>query len=115
MKADPEQNRQENLRGDTREDAGKNASVEFMPGTCKIPYHFKLKDFSSKGFGILVRKDSKVLKHINPGDILDMRYYPEVATADPVPHRTQIKHISEPEPGTHQDHLLVGLLILDQA
>ena len=102
-----------NLRVETRTDSQKNASVEFVPDKLKIAYHFKLKDFSSKGFGILVRKDSKLLHHIKTGDILNMKYHPDEATANPVLHRTQIKHITEPEPGKHQNHLLVGLLILE--
>lgn len=112
MKNNPESKKTMNLRGEPRTKNLKNASVEFKPGNNTMVYHFKLKDFSSEGFGILVRKDSKVLKHIKQGDVLTMMYHPEAAT-NPVPHNTQIKHISEPKPGKHQDHLLVGLLILE--
>ena len=110
---DSGRNKMKNLRDEPRTEDRENASVEFIPGKNEIAYHFRLKDFSSKGFGIMVRKDSKVLSHISPGDILDMKYYPKQATATPVPHRTQIKHISEPEPGQHRDHMLVGLLIIE--
>jgi len=102
-----------NLRNHTREKSDKNASVEFKPDNNSMFYHFKLKDFSSEGFGILVRKDSKVLKNIKPGDILTMLYHPDKVAPNPIPHRTEIKHISEPEPGKFNDHLLVGLLILE--
>ena len=101
------------LRAEVRTDSRNNASVEFIPGTNEMVYHFKLKDFSSNGFGILVRNDSNVLKHIKTGDILMMKYHPEEATANPVLHRTQIIHISEPEPGKYKGHMLVGLLILE--
>ncbi len=90
-----------------------NASVEFIPGNGKMFYQFKLRDFSSKGFGILVKKDSKVLKLLKTGDILDIKYHSEEATLSPVSHKTQIKHISEPDPGKFKDHMLVGLLILE--
>lgn len=113
MKNDSENNEQLNLRKEERTESRKNASVEFTPGSNDIAYHFKLKDFSSKGFGIIVRKDSKVLKHIKSGDILTMKYHPDMATANPVTHQTQIKHISEPEPGKHENHMLVGLFILE--
>ncbi|MBU2430736.1 MAG: hypothetical protein KKH99_08575 [Proteobacteria bacterium] len=102
-------------RTDPRNENQKNASVEFYPANTEIAYHFKLKDFSSKGFGILVRKDSKVLMHIKSGDVLDMKYYPDTAAATPSLYRTQIKHISEPEPGKHKEHMMVGLMILEQA
>ncbi len=102
-----------NLRVETRSEDLCHGSVEFVPGNNELTYHFKLKDFSSKGFGILVRKDSKVLKRLKAGDILMMNYHPEMATVEPVSHQTQIKHISEPEPGKHQDHMLVGLMIVE--
>lgn len=113
MKNDSEHKEKMNSRIETRTESRENASVEFIPGNVAMAYQFKLRDFSSKGLCIIVRKDSKVLKHIKTGDILDMRYYPNEATANPVSHRTQIKHISEPDPGKHQDHMLVGLLILE--
>lgn len=113
MKNDSGNKEDTNLRKETRTRGRENASVEFTPGNNAIAYHFKLKDFSSTGFGIIVRKDSKVLKHIKSGDVLTMNYHPDKATANPIPHRTQIKHISEPEPGKHRDHMLVGLLILE--
>ena len=102
-----------NERIEPRITGHENASVEFIPGNGKMFYQFKLRDFSSKGFGIIVKKDSKVLKALKTGDILDMKYYPDEATANPQLLRTQIKHISEPEPGKHQDHTLVGLFILE--
>jgi len=113
VKNDSEHKEKMNLRIETRTESRENASVEFIPGNHSMAYHFKLRDFSAKGLGIIVRKDSKVLQHIKKGDILDMRYYPSEGTANPVSHRTQIKHISDPDPGKHQDHMLVGLLILE--
>ena len=111
MKNDSEDRGKMNLRIEARTKGQPNASVEFKPGNKKMAYHFKLRDFSSKGLCIIVRKDSKVLQHIKTGDVLDMRYYPDEPTANPVSHQTQIKHISDP--GKHQDHMLVGLLILE--
>lgn len=102
-----------NKRIEPRIISHENASVEFIPGDGKMFYQFKLRDFSSKGFGIIVKKDSKVLKLIKVGDILDIKYHSEEATSSPVSHKTQIKHISEPDPGTYKDHMLVGLLILE--
>ena len=102
-----------NERIEPRITGHKNASVEFIPGNDKMFYQFKLRDFSSRGFGIIVKKDSKVLKLLKTGDILNMKYHSEEAAISPVLHKTQIKHISEPDPGTYKDHMLVGLLILE--
>ena len=99
-------------RGELRTEAGDDASVEFIPGNNEVPYQFKLKDFSSEGIGILVRKDSKVLKHIKKGDILTMKYHPKKTPGNPVPRQTQIRHITEPEPGKHEGHMVVGLMVI---
>ena len=114
MITDPETKEDMELRKESRITGQESASVEFIPGDKKITYHFKLKDFSSKGFGIIVRKDSKVLEYIKTGDILDMKYHPSEAVANPVPHRTKIQHITEPEPGKHIDHMIVGLSIIEE-
>ncbi len=113
MKKDTEEINRMDLRGETRTKSLKNASVEFKPGESELVHHFKLKDFSAEGFGILVRKDSKVLKHIKPGHVFTMMFHPDRAAKGPVTHHTEIKHISEPAPGTYQGHLVVGLLILE--
>ena len=113
MKNGSEDKEKTNLRGETRVENLHGASVEFIPGKAAIAYHFRLKNFSSKGFGIMVRKDSKLLTHIKTGDILNMKYYPDKATANPVSHQTQIIHISEPVLGQHAGHMLVGLLVLE--
>jgi len=113
MKNNSEDKGKMDLRIEARTKVHPNASVEFKPGNDKMAYRFKLRDFSSKGLCILVRKDSKVLQHIKTGDVLGMRYYSDEETAKPVLYQTQIKHISDPEPGKHKGHMLVGLLILE--
>ena len=113
MNTDTHSNQETELRREPRTEAGDDASVEFIPGNNEIPYQFKLKDFSSKGLGILVRKDSKVLEHLKAGDILTMKYHPREAPGNPVPRQTEIRHISEPEPGKHEGHMLVGLVVVN--
>ncbi len=113
MKNNSESKKIINLRSKTRAKSQKNASVEFKPGNNSMVYHFKIMDFSSEGFGILVRKDSNVLKNIKKGDVLTMIYHPDNVVNNPITHNTEIKHISEPEPGRYQGHLLVGLFILE--
>ena len=113
MKKDTEEIKWMDLRGEARTESLKDASVEFKPAENELVHHFKLKDFSSEGFGILVRKDSKVLKHIKQGNVLTMLYHSNRALSNPVTHHTEIKHISEPAPGSYPGHLVVGLLILE--
>ena len=102
-----------NKRVELRKIDGNNSSVEFKPGDAEIPYHFKLRDYSSKGLGILVKEDSRVLSFIKVGDELDMKFYQGSDGPQPISIRTKIQHISPPEKGRHLNHLIVGLTILD--
>ncbi|MCK5683002.1 hypothetical protein KAJ27_02740, partial [bacterium] len=68
---------------------------------------------SSKGLSIMVKEDSQVLKLLKKGDIFEMQYYPVKSDSHPISHKTEIKHISKPDPGTCKGHILVGLLILE--
>lgn len=103
----------QNKRAKIRQIGGKDASVKFKPANAAIAYQFKLRDYSAKGLGILVKEESKVLKMLNVGDELEMKYYPGEGTSQPVLIKTQINHISPPEQGKHQKHLIIGLYILD--
>jgi len=107
-----DKNSHSNLRSEIREIANANASVEFKLVDLPLAYHFKLRDFSSQGMGILIKKDSKILNHLHVGDIYDMLYHPEQATTNPVSLKTKIIHISEPETGKYKDHFIVGLSIV---
>ncbi len=95
-----------------RLESADNISVEFQPGAATCPYQFKVRDYSSQGIGILVKKDSCVLDMIRVGDILDMKYYQGADRPIPVNVRTRIQHISSPENGRHENHFIVGLNIM---
>ncbi len=104
---------EQNNRIETRRTDGRGSSVEFKPGESLIAYQFKLRDYSSQGLGILVKEDSNVLKLINVGDILKMKYYQGDDRPDPVFLKTKIQHISPPDKGRHRNHIVIGLHILD--
>ncbi len=101
-------------RLEQRQESADNISVEFQPPTAACPYQFKVRDYSSQGIGILVKKDSCVLDMIHVGDVLDMKYYQGFDNPHPVNVRTRIQHISVPENGRHQNHFIVGLNIMEE-
>lgn len=100
-------------RSESRTELEKYHSVEFKladPGAC---YQFKIWNMSSKGMCLLVREDSDVVKCLNVGDTLDMKYYTSDASSPPESLKTQIKHITKEDEGRFQGHYLVGLFILE--
>ncbi len=104
----------ENKRGQARNLDVKNASVEFQPQNAALPYHFKLRDYSGQGLGILVRSDSRVLDLVEVGDEMEMKYFPDDDRPIPFSMKIRVCHITPPENGKPLNHLIVGLYILEK-
>ncbi len=89
-------------------------SVEFRLEETGNVYQFKLRDMSSKGLGILVNKDSAVLKHLKVGDTLDMHYIPPESAGTSESLKTKIAHITEKEDEPFKGHFIIGLSITER-
>ncbi len=100
------------LRADIRQAAGEGASIEFQPSEKAMVYQFKLREWSAKGVGILVRNDSKVLGFIEVGQVIAVKIHNTAGHISSDPVNAEIRHISEPENGRHPDHKIIGLSIL---
>jgi len=88
-------------------------SVEFAFNEQGPVYQFKLRNVSSTGLCILVRENSAVMRQLQVGDVLDMRY---CSPENPVPTqaiKTRIRHITQDEEGRFKDHFLVGLSVVE--
>jgi hypothetical protein len=89
-------------------------SVEFQLQDTGNVYQFKLRDMSMKGLGILVNKNSAVLKHLKVGNTLDMKYIPPESAGVSESLKTQIAHITQKENEPFKGHFLIGLLIMER-
>ena len=76
MKTNSYNNSSEDRRPESRTILDRYYSVEFQLQDTGNVYQFKLRDMSLKGLGILVNKDSAVLKHLKVGDTVAMKYIP---------------------------------------
>jgi hypothetical protein len=89
-------------------------SVEFAVSR-ELPIHqFRVRDMSPWGLGILVNETSAALKHLNEGDVLEMKYNPVNASGSAEHLKTRIEHITRLDQGPFKGHYLVGLLILER-
>ncbi|MDH3357574.1 MAG: PilZ domain-containing protein [Desulfobacteraceae bacterium] len=89
-------------------------SVEFRLQDTGNVYQFKLRDMSSKGLGILVNKDSAVLKHLKVEDTVDMKYIPPESAGSSESLKTQIAHITQKDEDPFKGHFLIGLIITER-
>lgn len=111
MEQDTSGNRDDEKRSEQRKRVDKYYSVEFMVKDLGRVYQFKIWDLSSKGMCILVKDDSKVLEHLNVGEVVKMKYYQE-EQLQPVEHfETKVKHITKEESGRFKGHHMIGLSI----
>lgn len=89
-------------------------SVEFQLKDTGNVYQFKLRDMSSQGLGILVNKDSAVLKSLKVGDTVDMKFIPPESAGLSESLITQIAHITQKNEEPFKGHFLIGLLITER-
>jgi hypothetical protein len=100
-------------RSEPRTELEEYHSVEFKIADLGSLYQFKVWNISSKGMCLLVREDSDVLKHIEVGDVMDMKCYRTDSSLPPENLKIEIKHITKEDLGRFKGHYLVGLLILE--
>ena len=100
-------------RSEPRKIVDKYYSVELLIGDDSFVYQFKIWNISTKGICLVMRQDSEVLKHLNVGDIVNMKYYTTDSKKPGKYLKTQIRHITKDE-GRFKGHCLVGLLVLER-
>ena len=100
-------------RSESTTELEKYHSVEFSLADPGARYQFKIWNMSSRGMCLLVREDSDVVKCVQVGDTLDMKYYTSDASLPSENLKTQIKHVTKEDEGRFRGHYLVGLFILE--
>jgi hypothetical protein len=77
-------------------------------------YLFKLKDVSANGACFMVKEGSEILKHLNVGQMLNMRYHAEDETEPSEVFRSEIKHITKALEKPYKGHYLIGIIIREK-
>ena len=75
-------------------------------------YEVKIKDLSSKGVSIVVKKNSLLINHLKAGRTVMIRYFFESREKPSIMYEATIKHITEINEGQFKEHYSVGLDIL---
>jgi len=88
-------------------------SVQFSVKDLAYIYQFKIRDVSAQGLCILVDENSEILKHIKPGDVIDMKYYVSESMGTTEAFKTEIKHVTKDAVNGFKGHHQIGLLILE--
>ena len=74
-------------------------------------YQFKLKDISDNGTCILVKEDSAMIKHLEVGQSVSLKFHPDSPAENNGYFKGIIKHITKIEAGRYKGHCLVGVQI----
>ena len=75
-------------------------------------YEVKIKDLSSNGASILVRKDSLLLNHLGIGKTISVKYYLGDRSKAVGPFKANIVHLTQLEEGRFPGHFSAGLSII---
>jgi hypothetical protein len=86
-------------------------SVEFLTNELSYIYQFKIWSTPSNPFFILIRENSELIRKLNVGDVLKMKYYSS-ASNYPKELATEIKSKTLDLHGGFKGHYIVGLKIL---
>jgi len=101
-------------RTEPRTTADQYEMVEFKSSTSDALFQFNLLDVSSKGLCFVTDEDSDVLKELQVGDNLKMKYYPPVSSGGAEYLMTEIKHITKADQEGFKGQCFVGLFISDK-
>jgi hypothetical protein len=74
-------------------------------------YEVKIKDLSSNGASILVKKDSLLLNHLGIGKTISVKYYLGDRSKAFGPYKANIKHLTQFEAGRFKGHFSAGLAV----
>ncbi len=89
-------------------------SVQFSLNQ-KVPiYQFRLKDISSFGLCIVIKKGSPVLEKIHKDEKLDMTFCAADSPTERAQYKTKIVHITPDKSGKYKNHVLMGFAIVDE-
>lgn len=75
-------------------------------------YEVKIKDLSSNGASILVRKDSLLLNHLGVGKTISVKYYLGDRSKAVGPFKANVMHLTKLDDGRFQGHFSAGLSII---
>ncbi len=113
MNEQDHQTNDEDRRSNQRTVPDKYYSVQFSVKDLAYIYQFKIREVSAQGLCILVDGNSEVLKHIKPGDVIEMKYYLSESMGTTEAFKTEIRHVTKDADDRFRGHTQIGLLILE--
>jgi len=101
-----------NKRSEQRVLVNREYQFEFIINSTRYSQHCILWNIASKGFGILIKKNSPLMRFFKIGLLMKMRYF-EAKTGKPSPYfKVEIRHISQNKNENNKNFLQIGVLIL---
>ena len=101
-----------NRRAEIRKMVSQYHNIEISINGMPPAYMFRLRNIMSTGLGVLVRSDSDLLKQVEIGDVLDVKYNPTEPSEPSEYFKTKIEHITEGIADSPKGHAVMGLSII---
>ncbi len=87
-------------------------SVEFSVRGVECLHQFRILQIDQEDLCVLVREDSEILRALEVGDVLPLKYYTSDTVRPTIYLDTEIRHITKEAEGRFRGHYLIGLSIL---
>ena len=100
-------------RSEPREPSKKFHSVEMKLASLPI-YLFKLKEISSNGACFMVKEGSAILRHLEVGQTLNMRYHTDDEMEPSEVFKSEIMHITKALENPYLGHYAVGIMLSEK-
>jgi len=69
-------------------------------------------NIASKGIGILIKKNERIINHLTIGKIIKVRYYDNLTDIPKPFFQADIRHVSPSQNPKYKDYVQVGMLII---
>ena len=76
-------------------------------------YQFRVTDVSTEGAGLIIKDNSRFLKLIEVGQIIDVKFISPKNSNPTEIYKAEIRHITKIDKGRYKGHCLIGLSILE--
>ena len=77
-------------------------------------YQLKLKDISQRGTCLIAKEDSAILRHLEIGQELEMRYHYRNGPRSEVNYMSEIRHVTRADEGRYKGHFFIGTRIVSK-
>ncbi len=101
-------------RSEPRTRSDEYHSAEFIFDEAELHYQYRIWDTGSSSMCVLIKENSEILRLLEVGKTLKVRYYSQKSPLPSEALTTVVRHVTRNDQGKFKGHFLVGLEIVQE-